>query len=801
MELDKIKSIPIQSVAQHLGVSDNGSTKLKCWNIAAHNNGDANPSLNLNVTMNTFKCFTCGVGSSTIDLVMGYRGVNFSQSVKELTEMIGGDVQATPGKSNKKELRVYTLEQTKTNLERSGKKIKCCYIYDAGKQRYIKIMYTYGKDVKKGYFYTEIALNKWVYGRNCDAVLYNQKELKERLDDIVCMPEGESDTDSLKGLGFLTVTSGGTDSLTAKIADPLKGRDIVIFADNDNVGRKDADKRAQILIPIAKSVKQVDITKKWQELFEETMPNKADITDFVSKYKTMHGDDGLKNVIDEMIKGAEEVKEKVELVEVEPIWEDLIPFNGYSGLPAFPFQVFGGIGRDIVEAVADVSQVDPGLTGTIYLSMLSSCLVGKAVVDLKTHIEPVNIYTCSALDSGERKSVTLKTMAKPIYDYQAEKRKDMKILVAESVNLHKIREARLARIQNEAAKAKIGTDREGLQNQASEIAKEITENPVQAEPLYIVDNITPEALGDAMANHDERISMISAEGGIFTIMAGLYNEKGSNLDIFLKAHAGDAWSNHRISRQAQHMDNPFLALCVTVQHEIIKEIGKNTKFRGRGLLARFLYAFCDSKIGYRPRQNKTIADTVLKDYKAHIYGLMDISLDDHVLTLSQEATIAWDEFYNDIENDLKPDNPMSQIKDWGSKLPGAVARIAGLLHFAEHGAEASNIPISVNIVNASCAIGAYYREHALAIFGLMCENQQIQASKSIIEYIVNRKPDKFKGRDILRHKNSFKTMEDVMSGLVMLIERNYIRTVPVNSTGIGRPEAIIYEVNPILLNA
>ena len=50
------------------------------------------------------------------------------------------------------------------------------------------------------------------------------------------------------------------------------------------------------------------------------------------------------------------------------------------------------------------------------------------------------------------------------------------------------------------------------------------------------------------------------------------------------------------------------------------------------------------------------------------------------------------------------------------------------------------------------------------------------------------KPDRFAGRDVLRHKNALTTMGEVKPGITLLIERNYIR----------EPEPAIFEVNPII---
>lgn len=794
MDLKEIKAIPIDRVAEHLGAKNNGSLKIQCYNTAAHKNGDKKPSLGLDLVKNRYKCFTCGESGSNIDLVKGYKNITVGQAITELKKINGIKTDTKMIKTTEP-VKTYTFEDIQ-KWKLGNKVYTDCFDYSG----YIKTRFRNpsNRSDKDDLYFTRTENGKFIKGRKCSPELYNKAEIVKRHTDIICYVEGEPCVNTLRLLGYLSTTAGSATisevTFTQDMISNLKDRDIMIFPDNDDPGKKLIDSLYSLINQSANSVKVVDIPTIWKQLFHEEMPPKEDIKNFAEKYKAVHGDKGLENVIDDMIKDAELITNGLEEVDS---WGTIIHFNDYSQLPEFPTHVLPPIGRKMAEAVADVTQVDMGLAGTIYLSMLSTCLHKKAFVDLETHIEPLSIYTCPTIDSGERKSGTLKRMAKPIFDYQKEKKKEMVESINESVNQNKIRQSRLELLQKNAAKAKNEIERAKFEREASIIANEITDNPVITEPLFIMDNTTPEALADNMADNGERMAMISAEGGIFEIMAGRYNAKGSDLDIFLKSHTGDEpWSNHRIGRLAKHMDSPSLALCLIVQHETIKTIGKNDKFRGVGLLARFLYVFCESKIGYRPRQRKTIPDSVLMDYKMQIYSLMDIPLNNHMLTLSPDATIVWDTFYNDIETDMKPGNQMSGIKDWGSKLSGAVARIAGLLHYAEHGKEAANLPISVGIVGASCAIGAYYREHALAVFGLMQDNQQVRAAEKILEYLKLHKPNTFKGRDVLQNKHAFKSMTDITPGLEMLVERNYVRKIEKTFTGIGRPEAATYEINP-----
>lgn len=482
---------------------------------------------------------------------------------------------------------------------------------------------------------------------------------------------------------------------------------------------------------------------------------------------------------------------------IDSDWPEIIPLDDFSRLPAFPVEVLPAIGREFVEHVVEVNQVDTGLPASIYLAILAACAAKKFEVDLITHREPVNLFICPVLDSGNRKTTTMSNMTSPLYEYQKQKAEDMKDEIMQATNLYEINKDRLAKLQKMAAQTDDSTERIRLQKDAEAVLKLIEENPVPKAPVYVVDDITSEATGVIMSENGERLADISAEGGIFGIMAGRYNEKGGNFDIYLKGHAGDPFSMHRIGREAKHMLAPALTMCLTVQHDVINEIGSNRQFRGRGLLARFLYSHCKTQVGYRKRQNMAIPDVLITRYNTHIQTLADTPLNLQTLTLTPEAQVIWDEFYNDIEIDMQPGKPLEMIKDWGSKLPGAVARIAGLLHFAEYGSKAGEKVISAGIVGASCVIGAYYREHAIATFELMQEDPRIESAKRILEFISHHRPEIFKGRDVLRYKNALKTMDDVNPGLKILIEMGYIREVkPVMSIGIGRPEAPSFEVNP-----
>ena len=77
-EIDKLRSLPIESVAERLGLT---VTKHKA--ICPFHQ-DAHPSLSFRVSTNSFKCFVCGAHGGVIDLAMHMLGKNFIETCEWL---------------------------------------------------------------------------------------------------------------------------------------------------------------------------------------------------------------------------------------------------------------------------------------------------------------------------------------------------------------------------------------------------------------------------------------------------------------------------------------------------------------------------------------------------------------------------------------------------------------------------------------------------------------------------------------------------------------------------------------------
>lgn len=243
------------------------------------------------------------------------------------------------------------------------------------------------------------------------------------------------------------------------------------------------------------------------------------------------------------------------------------------------------------------------------------------------------------------------------------------------------------------------------------------------------------------------------------------------------------------------MDHPALTLGLLVQPSVLEEIGRNSQFRDRGLSARFLYSWCQSRAGYRIRQTSPVSAIVKDAYHGLIVSLMAVE-GKHELRMSPEGHELWNGFSDEVELLLRPGAELEHLVDWGSKHAGNVARISGLLHLAEYGPSGIGKPIFGDSVAKACLLGTYYLEHAKASFGIMKEDARLTVARKILSYLTRCKPERFKGRDLFDHTNCA-SMDEITPGIIALIERGYLREVNGAAiTGRGRPAAITYEVNP-----
>jgi len=331
-------------------------------------------------------------------------------------------------------------------------------------------------------------------------------------------------------------------------------------------------------------------------------------------------------------------------------------------------------------------------------------------------------------------------------------------------------------------------------------------------PRLFASDVTPEAIARLLAEQDGRLGVFSAEGGELTaIVGGRYSKDGtSNLEILLKAHAGDAIRVDRANREREPiiLDNPALTLALCVQPSVFESAWQHREFRERGLLARMLCVLPANPLGTRDVDAPPVPHTTLKGYEEAVLALLDMpNTEDQygnpaALTLTDEARALLRDFMRRLEPDLGPGGRYESTSGWHGKLAGAVARIAGGLHLAHSPLEGGALqePISADTMRAALALGEFYAAHAERVHKVFAGTPEAQTAARVLDAIKRNGWRTFTERDLYRALGLLKT--EAGEALAVLEETGHVRRVARadadSDTRPGRKPSREWEVNPVL---
>jgi replicative DNA helicase len=498
-------------------------------------------------------------------------------------------------------------------------------------------------------------------------------------------------------------------------------------------------------------------------------------------------------------------------------WETPAPLRADVDLPAFPVEALPDFLAAYVAAEATATQTPPDLPGMLVLAALATAAGGLARIQVRPGWqEPLNLFVVVALPPGSRKTAVFADVTRPLVRLDRDELARMRPLVVEAMTRKTAAEKSANKAIERVASAKTedpaGELAKAIQAQAEAEAEAIMVPPL---PRLLADDITAEALASLLAEQSGRIALLSAEGGPFDAMAGRYQGAGVYLDPYLKGHAGDELRVDRKGRGAEYIERPALTVGLAVQPDVLGKLTNHPGFRGRGLLARFLYTLPVNTVGSRTIAPPAVPEAVAERYRVDLYALARSLLDEReaaklvgstdpiILTLTAPAAARLTEFEAEVEPRLHPHHgDLAHIADWASKLVGAVARIAGLLHLAARLRDGWGLPVNEATVTDAITIGRYLTDHALATFDLMGgADPTLDDARYLLAWIERTGVKAFTRRELFTAlpRGRFAKVDALDPPLALLVEHGYIRPLPPpeGRSGPGRPASPGFEVNPL----
>lgn len=471
-------------------------------------------------------------------------------------------------------------------------------------------------------------------------------------------------------------------------------------------------------------------------------------------------------------------------------WPEINPLDEHE-VPEFPTESLPDPLRRWVEAESVATQTPPDLAGLLTIAVCAASIAGRVKVQAsEAWSEPTNVFVTVALDPANRKSAVFSEATRPLREIEDE------LIAAAKPEIERLESERRQEEGRLRSLEKKGEFNEEARQEALDLAAELTEKPIPQMPRLLVDDATPEKIGMLLAEQEGRIASFSPEGNVFDLMVGGYSKNSTpQFDIYLKGHSGDDLRTDRVGRESIRVLAPALTCGYTVQPSVLRSLAANKALRGRGLLARFLFAIPKSRIGHRHINPAPVPKDVQADY-AQLIRRLNSDSPKLTLMLTTEAEFRFLEWQRIIESDLAEGGALEAIRDWGGKLAGATLRIAAIFNVVEYGVKRE---IQAATMDSAIQIAQYLIEHAKAAFALLETLDEADSdARYLLRWIRQTAERKFSKRDAhQQRKNRFKKITDLEPVLVDLVERGYIRqdaTLPEKKK--GRNPSPLYEVNP-----
>ena len=483
-------------------------------------------------------------------------------------------------------------------------------------------------------------------------------------------------------------------------------------------------------------------------------------------------------------------------------WSVPVPFTAHT-LPKLDAANLPPVLGDFCAGLAEEKQVPVEIAVAMSLATLATAAQGRYSVRIREgYTEPMNLYTLCPLEPANRKSAVVEVCTAPLKEWEKWMAERMAPEVKEARSKRLTMEKTIEAKRNKATKCVTMQEIDGLQKEILALEEQLPEVPVI--PRLLADNTTPEALAVLMENMGGCIAIITAEGGIFDILAGMYNKGTPNLDLFLKGHSGDAFRVDRRMATPVILDNPRLTIGISPQPITLAERSASKVFRGRGLDGRFLYFMPESLLGRRKLEPAPMNPAVKSRFHDKVRGILPSRWSSDMpepvaLELSPEAYQLWLAFAGEVEEGLAPGGEFDGMNDWGGKLAGAVVRIAGLFHLVTYD-RPEELKITPETMQQAVYLGALLTEHAKAAYALMGTDETIEGAKKVLEWIRRQAAERFSTQECWQAvRGYFRHMPPLLEALKELEERSFIKEVPVEKQGVGRKARPDYLVNPAAL--
>jgi hypothetical protein len=467
-------------------------------------------------------------------------------------------------------------------------------------------------------------------------------------------------------------------------------------------------------------------------------------------------------------------------------------------LPIFPLHVLPDVLSGHCLDIMSNLEVGPDMVASGMLGLLGAINQGRYLISPKPGWKVnVNVYMAIVAAPGEKKSLVLKSIRKPVDDAVDLVNSENSKALCENENNRKNLQLRINGIESTISGNALTDEKyKSMESLLNKLRDDLKNIPVKHELRLFAEDCTIEKMADLLASNDEKMCDISDEGVFFSILLGRYS-KDINIDLPLKAYSRETSYVDRISRPSLKLTQPLMSILQYSQPVKIMEFFACKIMKERGITSRFLYVTNASLDG---DPNLYTPDVDLKrqqEYSSLIYTLVKRSTEkvQTVLTLTDAARALFASFI--IYAKRMGKGELAPMVDWATRIPEHCLRMAALLHIAKNdGTEVLN----EKTMSEAIELVDYFTVHAKYVYGLTTNKDEYIKAVYML--------DKIKEKGILamgfgeakkvfskfRHDN-----EGFEQAVNILCEHGYAKKIEPRSGAVGRKAQFEYIFHPDIL--
>ena len=598
-------------------------------------------------------------------------------------------------------------------------------------------------------------------------------------DKEIWVVEGEQKADELNKLGLIATTSGGATSASATDWEPLRGRNIKIWADNDEAGESYAKAVTSILKGLGCIVSCIDV---------ETLglDPKEDCVDWLEAHPNASSADI--EALPTLTPEAEE-NDPIQHPDPLPSLPAVLPFD-YDYLP--------NVLRSYVKDISERMQCPPDFAAVGVLVMIGAIIGRKVSIRPKQKddwtVTP-NLWGAVVGNSGVKKSPTLSAVLSPMRELEAKAFETYSIDKAEYEA-----QADLAKMVESVNRSKA---RDSLKkNQSADVGDLLhsSQGDVPILKRYKTNNATYEALGQLLIENSNGLLVESDE--IIGLLKQL-DASGQEVARSFYLTAADGDKSYTLDRITRGINLRIEALCLSIiggiQPGVLAEYVRQATSGGAGadgLLQRFslmVYPDISPECSYIDRS----PDSAMRDAMNVLVEKLDKLVATEISAESDEystvpflrfdvkAQAVFAEWTVALDTRLRSGEEHPAIISHLSKYRKLVPSLALINHLCDigHGA------VSESSLLRAIAFSEYLESHAQRIYSY-ATRPDIDAAKTLLKRLSIRKlNDEFKVREVYQKGwTGLETPLKAQSAIDLLVDYGHLILREVVTR--GRPTSI-----------